>query len=139
MKNWGNKFWLARGMLAAGATIGGAAHAVESLPGGPSVRQLNLPMGVTKISEAQYWLNMGMMLLCTVIFVAVFSVMFYSIWKHRKSVGHKAANFHESVVVEVVWTIIPFIIVILMALPATKALVAQKDTTNSDLTVKTTG
>ena len=80
-----------------------------------------------------------MMILCTVIFIAVFAVMFYSIWKHRKSVGHKAANFHESVVVEVIWTIVPFIIVILMALPATKVLVAQKDTTNADLTIKTTG
>ena len=65
--------------------------------------------------------------------------MFYSIWKHRKSVGHKAANFHESVVVEVIWTIVPFIIVIGMALPATKVLVAQKDTTNADLTIKATG
>jgi cytochrome c oxidase subunit II len=79
------------------------------------------------------------MLLCTVIFVGVFSVMFYSIWKHRKSVGHKAANFHESVVVEVIWTVVPFVIVILMALPATRVLVAMKDTTNSDLTIKTTG
>ncbi len=65
--------------------------------------------------------------------------MFYSIWKHRKSKGAKSANFHESVTVEVVWTIVPFIIVILMALPATKVLVAQKDTTNADLTIKATG
>ncbi len=53
-------------------------------------------MGVTKISEEQSYLHWMMLILCTVIFVAVFSVMFYSIWKHRKSVGHKAANFHES-------------------------------------------
>jgi cytochrome c oxidase subunit 2 len=65
--------------------------------------------------------------------------MFYSIWKHRKSVGHKAASFHESVTVEIVWTIIPFIIVILMALPATKVIVAMKDTTNADITIKATG
>jgi cytochrome c oxidase subunit 2 len=65
--------------------------------------------------------------------------MFYSIWKHRKSVGHKPANFHESVTVELVWTVIPFIIVIMMALPATKAVVAMKDTTNADLTIKATG
>ena len=65
--------------------------------------------------------------------------MFYSIWKHRKSQGAKAANFHESVKVEVAWTVAPFIIVILMALPATKVLVAQKDTTNADLTIKATG
>ncbi|MBV8618582.1 MAG: cytochrome c oxidase subunit II, partial [Curvibacter sp.] len=61
------------------------------------------------------------------------------IWKHRKSVGHKPATFHESVAVEVAWTVVPFIIVIIMALPATKVLVAQKDTTNADLTVKVTG
>jgi cytochrome c oxidase subunit 2 len=126
-------------LLAAGAAFSGAAHAVNDLAGGPSVRQLNLPLGVTKIAEEQYVLHNAMMVLCTVIFVAVFAVMFYSIWKHRKSVGHKAANFHESVVVEVIWTIVPFIIVILMALPATKILVAQKDTTNADLTIKTTG
>jgi len=80
-----------------------------------------------------------MMIICTVIFVAVFGVMFYSIWKHRKSVGHKAANFHESVKVEIAWTVIPFVIVILMALPATKAVVASKDTSNADLTIKATG
>jgi len=66
-------------------------------------------------------------------------VMFYSIWKHRKSVGHKAANFHESTAVEIAWTVVPFIIVIAMALPATKVIVAQKDTTNADLTIKATG
>ncbi|MDM0012397.1 cytochrome c oxidase subunit II [Variovorax sp. J22P168] len=137
--NWRNKFLPANLLLAAGAAFSGAAHAVNDLPGGPSVRQLNLPVGVTKISQEQYFLNNAMMILCTVIFVAVFAVMFYSIWKHRKSVGHKAANFHESVVVEILWTIVPFLIVILMALPATKVLVAQKDTTNSDLTIKTTG
>jgi cytochrome c oxidase subunit 2 len=74
-----------------------------------------------------------------VIFVVVFGVMFYSIWKHRKSVGHKPATFHESVKVEIAWTIVPFVIVILMALPATKAVVASKDTSNADLTIKATG
>jgi len=126
-------------LLATGAAFSGAAHAVNDLAGGPEVRQLNLPVGVTKIAQEQHFLHNAMMVLCTVIFIGVFSVMFYSIWKHRKSVGHKAANFHESVVVEVVWTIIPFLIVILMALPATKVLVAQKDTTNADLTIKATG
>ena len=126
-------------LVATGAAFSGAAHAVNDLAGGPEVRQLNLPVGVTKIAQEQHFLHNAMMVLCTVIFIGVFSVMFYSIWKHRKSVGHKAANFHESVVVEVVWTIIPFIIVILMALPATKVLVAQKDTTNADLTIKVTG
>lgn len=115
------------------------AHAVNDLPGGPAVNQLNLHPPVTKIAEEQHWLHWFMLIVCTVIFVAVFSVMFYSIWKHRKSKGHKAATFHESVVVEIVWTVIPFVIVILMALPATKVVVAMKDTTNADLTIKVTG
>ena len=115
------------------------AHAVNDLPGGPAVNQLNLHPPATKIAEEQAWLHWFMLILCTVIFVAVFAVMFYSIWKHRKSVGHKPANFHESVKVEIIWTVIPFIIVILMVLPATKVLVAQKDTTNADLTIKATG
>jgi cytochrome c oxidase subunit 2 len=136
---WRNKILPANLLLAAGAAFSGAAHAVNDLPGGPSVRQLNLPVGVTKIAQEQHFLHTVMLALCTVIFVAVFAVMFYSIWKHRRSVGHKAANFHESVVVEVIWTIVPFVIVILMALPATRVLVAQKDTTNSDLTIKVTG
>ena len=137
MKSITNK--LASMLLIAGSWVGTAAHAVSDLPGGPGVRQLNLPTGVTKISEAQYSLHMMMMAICAVIFVLVFAVMFYSIWKHRKSRGFKAANFHESVTVEVLWTLAPFLIVIGMALPATKVLVAQKDTTNSDLTIKTTG
>ena len=124
---------------AAGAWVTTAAWAVNDLPGGPAVRQLNLHPPVTKIAEEQHWLHNFMMILCTVIFIAVFAVMFYSIWKHRKSVGHKPANFHESVTVEIIWTIVPFIIVILMALPATKVLVAAKDTTNADLTIKATG
>ena len=136
---WRNKFSPANLLMVAGATVAGSAHAVEDLVGGPMVRQLNMPVGVTKIAQEQHFLHTVMMILCTVIFVAVFAVMFYSIWKHRKAAGHKAANFHESVVVEVIWTIVPFIIVILMALPATKVLVAQKDTTNADLTVKATG
>jgi cytochrome c oxidase subunit 2 len=123
----------------AGAWVATAAHAVKDLPGGPAVNQLDFHPAVTKIAEEQHSLHVFMMVLCTVIFVAVFAVMFYSIWKHRKSVGHKPATFHESMTVEVIWTIVPFIIVILMALPATKVLVAQKDTTNADLTIKATG
>ena len=137
MKSISNK--LASLLLMAGAWLGSVAHAVQDLPGGPAVNQLNLAPPVTKIAEEQHFLHWMMLIICTVIFIAVFSVMFYSIWKHRKSKGAKSANFHESVTVEVVWTIVPFIIVILMALPATKVLVAQKDTTNADLTIKATG
>jgi cytochrome c oxidase subunit 2 len=80
-----------------------------------------------------------MLAICLVIFVAVFGVMFYSIYKHRKSLGHKSASFHESTTVEIIWTVVPLLIVIGMALPATKTVVAMKDTTNADLTIKVTG
>ncbi len=130
---------LASVLWLAGAWIGSVAHAVSDLPGGPAVNQLNLHPPATRIAEEQHFLHWMMLIICTVIFVAVFAVMFYSIWKHRRSQGAKSANFHESVTVEVVWTVIPFLIVIGMALPATKVLVAQKDTTNADLTIKTTG
>ena len=116
-----------------------AAMAVNDLPGGPAVNQLDLHPPVTRIAADQRWLHYFMLVICTVIFLAVFGVMFYSIFKHRKSKGAKAANFHESVKVEIAWTIVPFIIVILMALPATKTVVAMKDTSASDLTIKVTG
>ncbi|MDW3681441.1 cytochrome c oxidase subunit II [Cupriavidus sp. CuC1] len=116
-----------------------AALAVEDMPGGPAVRQLNLTEPVTKIAEQIHWLNWMMLIMCTVIFIGVFGVMFYSVFKHRKSKGAKSASFHESITVEVIWTIIPFLIVIGMALPATKTVVAMKDTTNADITIKATG
>jgi cytochrome c oxidase subunit II len=125
--------------LMLGAT--NVAHALEAgdLPGGPAVRQLDLPPPVTRIAAEQQSLHMMMLYICLAIFVLVFGVMFYSIYKHRKSKGHKAADFHESTTVEIIWTVVPFIIVIGMALPATKVVVAQKDTTNADLTIKATG
>lgn len=126
-------------LVSAAAWVSTAAYAVNDLKGGPAVNQLNLHPAVTKIAEEQQWLHWFMMAICLVIFVAVFGVMFYSILKHRKSVGHKSANFHESTAVEIAWTVVPFIIVIAMALPATKVLVAQKDTTAADLTIKATG
>jgi cytochrome c oxidase subunit 2 len=141
MKNISNQLasLLSRAGIFAGAWLATAAYAVNDLPGGPAVNQLNLHPPVTKIAEEQQWLHWFMLIVCTVIFIAVFAVMFYSIWKHRKSVGHKPAAFTESITVEVIWTAVPFLIVILMALPATKVLVAQKDTTNADLTIKATG
>jgi cytochrome c oxidase subunit 2 len=117
----------------------GAAMAVKDLPGGPAVNQINLHPPVTKIAADQMWLHNFMLIVCLGIFVAVFGVMFYSIFKHRKSKGAVSANFHESVAVEIAWTVVPFIIVIAMALPATKVVVAMKDTTNADLTIKATG
>jgi cytochrome c oxidase subunit II len=125
--------------LAVGVTLASSAYAVNDLPGGPAVNQLNLHPPVTKIAEAQHWLHWYIMIICIVIFLLVFGVMFYSVWKHRKSVGHKAQELPEPLWVEIGWTVVPFIIVIFMALPATKVLVAQKDTTNADLTIKVTG
>ena len=116
-----------------------AVMAVGDLPGGPAKNQLDLHPPVTKMATDVIDLHYVMLVICTVIFVAVFGVMFYSMIKHRKSVGHKSANFHESVAVEIAWTIVPFIIVVAMGLMATKTVVAQKDTSNADLTIKTTG
>ncbi len=137
MKNLIQKLSLAG--LVSGVWFSQAAWAVNDLVGGPAVMQLNLQPAATKIAAEQAWLHWFMLIICTVIFLAVFGVMFYSILKHRKSLGHPAASFHESVKVEIAWTVIPFIIVILMALPATKAVVAAKDTSNADLTIKATG
>jgi cytochrome c oxidase subunit 2 len=131
---------VAQASLLLGASLAtSAALAVNDLPGGPAVNQLDLHPPVTKIAADQQWLHYYIMIICVVIFIAVFGVMFYSILKHRKSLGAKPANFHESVGVEIAWTVVPFIIVIFMALPATKVVVAMKDTTNADLTIKATG
>jgi cytochrome c oxidase subunit II len=112
---------------------------VVDMPGGPRVNQLNLPPGITAVARDQYWLNNFLMILCLVIFVGVFGVMFYSLWAHRRSRGHEAHDFHESTAVEITWTVVPFIIVIGMALPATRLMVEMKDTSAADMTVKVTG
>ncbi|MEX3784792.1 cytochrome c oxidase subunit II [Paraburkholderia sp. BR14374] len=126
-------------LATSGLLFAGAALAVGDAPGGPAVNAINLQPPASRIAQELFDLHMFMLLLCTVIFVGVFGVMFYSIFAHRKSKGHQAANFHESTTVEIIWTIVPFIIVVLMALPATKAVVAMKDTSNADLTIKVTG
>jgi cytochrome c oxidase subunit 2 len=120
--------------------LGGTAMAqVNDLPGGPKVRQLNLHEPASAIAEQIQWLHTMMLIICLVIFIGVFGVMFYSILKHRKSLGHKPATFHESVSVEIAWTVIPFLIVIAMGAMATRTVVAMKDTSNADITVKVTG
>ncbi|MBP6901739.1 MAG: cytochrome c oxidase subunit II [Burkholderiaceae bacterium] len=122
-----------------GALIAQSALAVNNLPGGPAVNQLDLHPPVTQIAAEVQSLHNWLLIVCAVIFLAVFGVMFYSILKHRKSVGAKSANFHESVTVEIAWTIVPFVIVTAMGLAATKTVVAMKDTSNADLTIKATG
>src|SRR5690554_696230 len=118
----------------------GAAFAqMVDMPGGPRVNQLNLTEGVTRIASDISDLHWLLLIICAVIFIGVFGVMFYSILMHRKSKGAVAAKFHEHVGVEIAWTVIPFLIIIAMAVPATRAVVAMKDTSSADVTVLVTG
>ncbi|MGB6104127.1 MAG: cytochrome c oxidase subunit II [Pusillimonas sp.] len=130
-----------RGLLGTGALLmaGIAGAQIKDMPGGPRVNQLNLHPGVTQIQQEIVWIHWMMLIICAIIFVGVFGAMFYSIFMHRKSRGAVAAKFHEHVGIEIAWTVAPFLIVIGMALPATRTVVAMKDTSSADLTVKVTG
>ncbi len=99
----------------------------------------NMTQGVTEVSGKVYDLHMLIFYICCAIALVVFGVMFYSIIHHRKSKGAVAAHFHESTKVEILWTIIPIIILVAMAIPATKTLIAMEDTSESDLTIQITG
>jgi cytochrome c oxidase subunit II len=101
--------------------------------------QWNFQTPGTKVAQDVSDLHLLMMAIILVIFVAVFGVMFYSIYAHRKSVGHKAAQFHENTTVEVLWTVVPTLILIVMAWPATTHLLAVRDTAQADITIKATG
>jgi cytochrome c oxidase subunit 2 len=126
-------------LAASAGSLPAWAQPQQQLTGRPMEHQLNMQAPVTSVGAEIYGLHTWMMIVCLVIFVAVFGVMFYSVFKHRKSLGHKPATFHESTAVEIAWTIVPFLIVIGMALPATKTVVSMKDTSNADLTIKATG
>src|ERR1700758_1908126 len=120
-----------QGTIAFALTLASAAAHAERL--------YNLQDPVTPVATQIFELHTFIMWICVAIFVAVFSVMFYSIFAHRKSKGHQAAQFHENTVVEVVWTVIPFLILLFMAFPATRTVLAMKDSTGADMTVKVTG
>jgi cytochrome c oxidase subunit 2 len=128
-----------KGAMARGAAsaVGFAAAVAATLA--QAAKEYNLQPPVTPVATQIFDLHTYIMAICAVIFVGVFAVMFYSIFAHRKSKGHQAAQFHENTVVEVVWTIIPFLILLLMAVPATETVLAMKDTSTPDLTVKVTG
>src|SRR5260370_1015253 len=98
----------------------------------------NLQQPQTEVARQIYDLHTTILVICLVIFVGVFGMMFYSVIRHRKSVGHQAAQFHENTTVEIIWTVVPFFILIGMAWPATKSLLMMKDTSSPDLTVKVT-
>jgi cytochrome c oxidase subunit 2 len=119
---------LAAAMLA-GLAASGLAQAIEW-----NFQPSASPMA-TIIHELHEWV----MILVTVIFVGVFGFMFYACYAHRKSVGHKAEQFHENTTVEIIWTVIPALILIVVAWPVTKAVIAQKDTSAAELTIKATG
>ena len=100
---------------------------------------LNMTTGVTETSESVYSLHMMITWICVAIGIVVFGMMIYSIINHRKSKGAKPAQFHESTAAEIAWTIVPIIILVAMAIPATRTLLAMEDTSNADMTVKVTG
>ena len=100
---------------------------------------LNLPEGVTPLSRNIYDLHMTIFYICCVIAAVVFGVMFWSIFYHRKSRGVKAAQFHHNTTVELIWTAIPMLILVLMAVPATKSLIMIESTGDADLSIKVTG
>ncbi|MFO1322703.1 MAG: cytochrome c oxidase subunit II [Burkholderiales bacterium] len=131
-RNAGRAGVLRNRVAAAGvaALAAGAAHAAWDV---------NFQPPVTPIAQQMFDLNLYIFWICVVIFVGVFGTMFYSIFKHRKSVGHQAAQFHENTTVEVVWTVIPFLILLFMAWPATKTILAMKDTSAPEMTIKITG
>ncbi len=110
-----------------------------SVPAAMADWELNMTQGVTEVSQSIYELHMLIFWICVWIGVAVFSVMFYSIFKHRKSKGAVASQFHESLGLEILWTAIPAVILIAMAVPATTTLIQMYDTTNSDVDIKITG
>ncbi len=99
----------------------------------------NLQEPHTEVARQMYDLHTIVLIICLVIFIGVFGVMFYSMLKHRKSVGHQAAQFHENTTVEVIWTVVPFFILIGMAWPATKGVLSMRDASSPDLTIKVTG
>ncbi len=117
--------------------VSSIARAAEG--GGKDVSALNLRQGATDISGQVYDLHMLMFFICVAIAVVVFGVMFTSMFLHRKSRGVKPAHFHENVKVEIAWTIVPFLILVFMAIPAARTLIAMEDTTEPDMTVLVTG
>ncbi len=112
---------------------------IAACAGGASAEQYNLRRGATAISHAIYDLHMFVFYICCVIGVVVFGAMGYSIYAHRKSVGAVPAQFHDNTRVEILWTIIPLLILVGMAIPATATLIKMYDTGGQDVTVEVRG
>jgi cytochrome c oxidase subunit 2 len=131
-----NRISLLAGRLSAGALA--ASLSAVALANDITTRY-NLRTPASDMAENLYTLHNFLLVVCVLICVAVFGVMFYSIYAHRKSKGHKPADFHESTSLEIAWTVVPFLIVVVIGVYATPIVMAQKDTTNADITVKATG
>lgn len=101
--------------------------------------QFNLTPGVTPISRDIYYLHMTIFWICVMIGIVVFSFMFYALIKHRKAAGHKPVDFHTSTKIEIIWAVIPFIILVVMAIPATNVLIRMADDSKADVNIKITG
>jgi len=101
--------------------------------------QIFHPPPVTPVGADIIVLHLFIFWICVAIFFGVFGVMFYSLWRHRKSVGHQAVQFHENTMVEIVWTVVPFLILLFMAFPATRTILTMHDTSSPDMTIKVTG
>ena len=125
IRKWGGSFVVAAAAAMAPALAGADRY--------------NLQAPQTVIAREIYDLHTLIFVICCVIFVIVFGAMFYAIFKHRKAAGHQAEQFHENTTVEIVWTVIPFLILIGMAYPATKTIISMKDTSSPDMTIKATG
>ena len=121
--------------LLAGLVAPGAALAATYDEG----KTWNMPIGVTELSRNVYDLHMLIFWVCVGIAVVVFGAMFYSVFAHRRSRHPKPADFHESTSIEIIWTIIPFAILVLMAIPAAGTLIRMEDMRNSELSIKVTG
>ncbi|MDX1512171.1 MAG: cytochrome c oxidase subunit II, partial [Gammaproteobacteria bacterium] len=100
---------------------------------------LNMPVGVTPISREAYELHMLILVICVLVGIVVFGAMIISMIRHRKSLGHEPATFHHSTKAEIIWTVIPVLILVGMAIPATNALIKMEDTSDADITLKITG
>jgi cytochrome c oxidase subunit 2 len=128
------------GMRAKGLLKALAALMIGAGSGGAQADlRYNMPVGVTEVSRGVHDLHMTMFWVCVGIGVLVFAAIIYSIVRFRKSAGAQAANFHENTTVELVWTIVPFVILVIMTIPAAGMLIKMDDTSQSDLTIKITG
>ncbi len=131
-----NRISLLAGRLSAGLLA--ASLSAVALANDMTTRY-NLRSPASDMAENLYTLHNFLLVVCVLICVAVFGVMFYSIYAHRKSKGHQPVDFHESTSLEIAWTVVPFLIVLVIGIYATPIVMAQKDTTNADITVKATG